>query len=544
MEGIIKKIKENRIAYGEGIYLLYFAVMAGARSIGLLEGTAPYTVTLVLGMLLLGLKLLLTEHTITEYGVIGACMFVATMVYLHSGEKGLIVCFSMMLGMKAVSKRKVIIVGIVVVSIMITLRVLPVVFGLTDEIYYPQERAGVGLMFRHALGYAHPNTLHMNVLMLSLMIMYLITFQCRRLMIHEALSKKLVIEVVIVCSFLIFGFNVYVFQYSGSRTGLLACFFYMLFNLWLICVGKIRFFEKVVLYSSFPISCFLTIIVPLFFPSNIVDKLNDTVFMGRYWMDRFLWTSNKPVLWGQRLKHEGGHAMTYGLDSAQMYLFLQLGIVAFILMTCLIFCFVLFSVRARELPELSVFETMLLIGLWEPLLYNLSFKNFTYVFMGHLLYEIIDTKGKPLDQHMVGLNKNESIIAAYIANCFVMKKIVLRIFVAMTVGTMAFGLYYSIVQKPSALYGSREESENGGSLDMDALYFTEDQINELRQSGDIVVGYKGEMTPMYRYDKNIAMMEFKKKAISVGVFWCILVLLIYLGYSLQKFNVALRGNCN
>lgn len=526
MGDFIKIIKQNRVVYGEGIYLLYFAVMAGARAFGLLEGQLPYTVTLVIGMLLFCLKVVVTKHTLTEYVVMLLCMFVAGMVYLHSGEKGLIVCFSMMLGMKAVSKKKVIIVGSVVVAVMMILKVTPVVLGFADEIYYPQERAGVGLMFRHALGYAHPNTLHMNVLMLSLMLMYLLTFESRRLQLHEIISRKVALEIIIIGSLLMFGFNIYMFQYSGSRTGLLACIFFIACNIWLAVVGRARLFEKFIFYLTFPMACFLTIVVPLTFPDAIVDKLNGSVFMGRYWLDNFFWTSNRPVLWGQRLVHAIGHGMTYGLDSAQMYLFLQLGLVAFALMAVIVSGFMYFSIKANDLPELAVMETMLFIGLWEPLLYNLSFKNFTYVFIGYLLYQVLERKGNVVGEETVKPDNLEIKLGTIISDYFSIKKIGITIAIALFASTISFGIYNVAVQKPSALYGSREESENGGSLEMDPLYFTEDQIEEFRTLGDIVVGYKDELTPMYRYDESIALMEYRKKALSVGVWTGVLVLFI------------------
>ncbi len=175
MWGKLRKVDGFRNEFGEGIYLLYFALMVGARAIGLYEGMLAYTVILIIGMALFLCKMVVSKHSLKEYGIAFLLLFVSAMVYVHTGEKGLIVCFATLLGMKRVSVRKAIEVGAIVAGVIIISKVFLGVLGLTSEIYYPQERVGVGMMFRHALGYAHPNTLHMNVLMLSMMFIYLIT---------------------------------------------------------------------------------------------------------------------------------------------------------------------------------------------------------------------------------------------------------------------------------------------------------------------------------------------------------------------------------
>ncbi|MBP3198948.1 MAG: hypothetical protein J6N21_18365, partial [Butyrivibrio sp.] len=338
-------------------------------------------------------------------------------------------------------------------------------------------------------------------------------------------ERKQASGIIAISSLLVMGINLYVFQYSGSRTGLLACVVYIMCNFWLFWLGKTRMFEKLIIYLTFPMACFLTIIVPLTFPGYIVNKLNDTVFMGRYWLDQFFWKGNRPVLWGQRLVHLMGHGMTYGLDSAQMYLFLQLGLVAFGLISVLTVGLLFYSIKANDLPELAVMETMLFIGLWEPLLYNLSFKNFSFVFMGYILYEVIEKKGAVQKEENIELTDKERQLGKIITDVFSIKKVLIIGIVSLMSGLLALVIYQSIVQQPSALYGSREQGENGESLGMEALYLTEEEINTVRAEGDLVVGYVDDNTPMYRYDENIAMMEYQKNALSVGV-WSGLVVAV------------------
>ena len=56
----------------------------------------------------------------------------------------------------------------------------------------------------------------------------------------------------------------------------------------------------------------------------------------------------------------------------------------------------------------------------------------------------------------------------------------------------------------------------------------------MEASGDIVVGYIDDVTPMYEFGSEIAASEYKKRAISVIVFTTIIVCLIYLACANRK----------
>ena len=412
MLGMFKE-KDKRQKIGEGIYLLYFAVMIGARAAGLYEGMTIYNITIVIGLLLFGCKMLVTEHTIKEYAVAAAFLLVAGIVYIHTGEKGLLVCFTMMLGMKGVSTEKVIKTGFIVAGVIILFKIFTGVFGILPEIYYTQDREGIGLTFRHALGYAHPNTLHMNVLMLTMLGMYLVT----KLLVKEReiasidgedsanSRKREIVAKLLLFSACAFLFNFYVFQYSYSRTGLLACVIFLVVNFWFFIVEKPGLPEKVICYISFPAVCFIAIIGPFILPDSVFEKIDKTIFTTRFSIARYFWSNNSISLFGIRLNNPIEYYKTYGLDMAQLYLFLQLGIMAFVVISILTMWFIHYSLKKHHMQELAVLMGMLCLGIWEPLLYNLGFKNFIYVFMGTAIYDFIaqmagDPKGSHKDEDM------------------------------------------------------------------------------------------------------------------------------------------------
>ncbi len=542
-------ISTKRTKIGEGIYLLYFAVMIGARAAGLYEGMMVYNITLVIGMLLFGCKMIVTKHTIKEYAVAAFFLLIAGIVYLHTGEKGLLVCFTMMLGMKGVSVNKVVKTGFIVAGVIILFKIFTGVFGILPEIYYTQEREGIGMTFRHSLGYAHPNTLHMNVLMLTMLGMYLVTknlgedLYCKEPggaltendKKHEALLKLVLFSAVALL------FNFYIFQFSFSRTGLLTCLVFLFVNMWFFIVKKPRLLEKAICYVSFPAVCFMAIVLPFVVPEKIYDFIDRKLFTTRLSIAKYFWSNNSVSLFGIRLVNPEEWFKGYGLDMAQLYLFLQLGIVAFVVMSALTMWFIYYSLKKGNMQELAVLMGMLCLGIWEPLLYNLGFKNFVYVFMGAALYlfmaerfgeekavQTSEADGSSLKENMTW---SDRVLGTVQITQIKISTIMKALACGILAGVCAMMIFVFATNAPSNYYGSRELGENGYSLYMEPVYFSPVQIEQMEASGDIIVGYVDEVTPMYEFGSEIAASEYRKRALTVAVFTCILASLAFICYN-------------
>nr|WP_297767102.1 hypothetical protein [uncultured Butyrivibrio sp.] len=511
----LKKIKDNRAQIGEGIYLLYFAVMIAVKAFGFYEGQMIFNLSLLFVFGLFAIKMLITKHTIKEYAVVAFFMLLAGIVYVKTGEKGLILYFCMMLGMKQVSVLKVVETGAIVSAIITLFKIFTGVFGLAEEIYYPQERAGIGLMFRHGLGYAHPNSLHMTVLSVMMLVMYYVS---------KSLMRKTNTIKLIIISVLAFLFNLYIFQYSGSRTGLLAGTAYLIINLWFCLREKPGILEKIACYISFPGTCFIAIVMPFILPESVFRKIDTTIFTTRFSIAKYFWSNNSPALFGIRLNNPDEWMSTYGLDMSQLYLFLQLGIVTFVVMACLTMWFIHYSLKNSHMAELAVLMGMLVMGIWEPHLYNLSFKNFVFVFMGAAIYTALAGNRKSDDignftknANDISGNSKDSYENSWISSMTLADLIKSMCFGAAT-GIASVMLFYLLTQEPSAFYGSRELNESGRSLGMEATYLTKEEAQELKTQGNFIVGYVDESTPMYKFDSQIALMEYERRGLSTGVF--------------------------
>ncbi len=538
----------KRNAIGEKIYLAYFVLMTGARAFGMYEGTLQYAIVLLAGFFLFAAKMVMTRHLLIEYVVAAALMLAAGIVYLHTGEKGLIVCFMTVLGMKCVDRIKTIRCGLITASACITFRILTGVTGLIPEKYYPQVREGVGLMFRHALGYAHPNTLHMNVFMLGTLIMYSFTMWIKTVDEDRLSSKCKVISLCIV-SVLVFVFNLYVFQYSGSRTGVLATGVYLLVNIWFYIRSAPGIPEKIACFAAYPTVCFIAIVLPHILPESIFDLIDRTVFTTRFTIGNYFWSNNKLSLWGIRLNNPVPGYRTYGIDMAHLYLFLQLGIIAFALISILTLGFVYVALNRKYMTELALLLGVLCAGIWEPFLYNLGFKNMSYVFMGALLYDLIaKMTGQPVFSESGAGRKDadsgnrrsgdaaHSRITGFAQSFFVPKNLALTAALCAVIGGVVAVSYLALTPVPSALYADRSEDEAGEGFGMDEIYLTEADVTAIKEAGDLVVGYTDVSKPMYEYDEQIAHMEYHKKILSVGVWTGIMCVapVSLIGYKLRN----------
>ena len=176
----MNKTESTTIQLSEIIYLAYFTVMFGARAIGLYEGMLPYNIMLVIGMLLFLLKIAMTRHTFAEYLLMGTLLFISLIVYYNTGEKGLLLYFTMMLGMKNVSLKRVMKWAAAILSISFTVLVFLSVFGWKQDITYLNDRAGFGQVLRRSLGYPYPNTLFTTYIILMVLIMYVLGKQTKK----------------------------------------------------------------------------------------------------------------------------------------------------------------------------------------------------------------------------------------------------------------------------------------------------------------------------------------------------------------------------
>ena len=365
----MNKTENTQIQLSELIYLAYFTVMFGARAIGLYEGMLLYNITLVVGMLLFLLKIAMTRHTFAEYLLIGLLLLISLIVYHNTGEKGLLLYFTMMLGMKDVSLKRVMKWAAAILSVSFTMLVFLSAFGLKQDITYLHDRVGFGQVLRHSLGYPYPNTLFTTYIVLMVLIMYVLGKQTK---------KELFMS-----SALMFLGAVYIYLYSCSNTGLIVATFYLLANLWLQLRNRLSIAEKIVLLMAYPGCALLSIVGPLV-TSGRLFQLMDKILHNRWAYSLYYLTTEPVTLFGTRFGETPND--NYIIDSSFLYSFLQIGVIPFLIVTALMMGMIVCYVKKEKKIELAIIISFCVLGLSDPFFFNLSYKNLMFLFIGELLY--------------------------------------------------------------------------------------------------------------------------------------------------------------
>jgi hypothetical protein len=515
--------RTNPKQYVEDIYFAFLAIMLGAKAMGIDDGNLFYRVIFTTAILLFLLKVAVTEHTVYELLGISAFMILAVAIWRVTGEKGLILCFAMMLGIKGADVRRVFKLSAVILGTMMTINILITLCGLKyDALQY--GRWGV----RHSLGYPHPNTLQLTCFVFVTMIMYLAQYR----------NKKQILQL----SILLLMISLYIYVYSQSRTGIALTVFFLILNYILNCRKSLSVIEKIVFLMVYPICAIGSVAVVIFSSDETIKWIElhmDTIGV-RISVARYFYLQNSLSLLGSRIIISPG-SEGYGIDMAYCYLLFELGIIAFVVMGVLYTVFIYYCLHNNMRTELAITISMVLIGVLEPFLFNLSFKNFSLLFIGMFLYKMssvlemkycesssrlfckvvllriqkIHTAIYMLDQHCRNLFNNIKMLLCIINNAKRRKEII----VFTVVSVIVCICFSCMIKKPELLFTDLPTES--------VTYLSKAEEMQLRKAGNIFINYTDESAPVYMSDTYAAYCEYYKKMISTGIWAGFISAIVY-----------------
>nr|MCR5655975.1 hypothetical protein [Butyrivibrio sp.] len=499
----------------ELIFFIYFGVMFGARAVGLYEGQTLYNLCLVLGVGFFGLKVLTTKHSALEYIAMAALLLLSLLVYKNTGEKGLLLYFTMMLSMKGIRDARPIRLGLTILSISYTVLFILSMTGIINEMNHMVKRSGFGYILRHSLGYPYPNTTHTTFLILLMLFFYLYKAKTFRDLFVASLIAMLI--------------NIYLFMYTISFTGLISVTAYLILNLYFYTRKKLSSAEGILITAFYPLILAFSILGPILAKGEAFEFLNK-VLHKRYEYALYFLQNERITAFGSRF----GETPTnwYMLDNSFLYLFLQLGVIPFIVVSLLYFFWIISLVRENKGREIAIMLTFYLIGMSDPFLYNLSYKNITFIFVGAWLFRLLEKSEDKLPGFLskkiqvLGFGEKEielpipywgklSTIPARIAEEIHKNK--LRYFIVFVFCViLGSGIYTLTVKKPSVLYID-EKAADPYDTKKKLVYLTADDVQNIIDQGDIIEDYRDAETPMYAFKKNAATAEYARGILSSGL---------------------------
>lgn len=356
-----------KIKLGEILYWLFFGSLFLAKGLGFYDGQAVFKLILLLALTCLFLKICMESYTVSEYLKIIFILLLTGVTYLNSGEKGLVLCGLMMIGMKYVNEKRVFQIGTVIWSASFLFVTLTSLFHMEDTVYKVHSKLGLGHIFRWSLGYPHPNVLQVSYFILAVLIIYVL---------GERFKPKHALW--------LFAGNCLVFLYSVSYTGVIIFMVLILGRLYLYYRKKLSILEKGFLVLLYPVCVLMSLLAPVKMYGKWFDffnKLLSTRMELGWWYlkpQNFTW-------FGLRVAEITDASRT--MDNAYLFAFIAYGIIPFAVLSLGIMYATCYFLKKDQYMEALIITAIVIGGLTEPFLFNTSFKNLAFLFGGTLLFQ-------------------------------------------------------------------------------------------------------------------------------------------------------------
>lgn len=515
MEKAVVHISDQSITVSEFLYLIAFAILCVGKALGLYEGMPVFNWIMAAALFIVILKMLFTDYTRAEWVIMTAAIAVAFFVYHNTGEKGMLVNVLMMCGLKRVSEKRIFRVGFTIWLIGFLLLMWLTESGIRPEIYYMHDKSGIGYMLCHALGYSHPNVFHVTYLVLAAYLIYLIGSGVR-------CKAKITVSILLLAG------NIYIFLYSGSFTGFIATCFFIFLYLYFSFRRQFTWFEKGAILFFLPVCELFSIAGPVLLKGRVFEVIN-RLTNTRYYLSRYFLTQQPITLFGTRFVTPN---YRYTMDCSYVYLFMQLGVVPFLAISIILFLTIKDAFLHNRYTRLAIILGLCAAGVTEPFLFNLSFRNLALLFAGEYLFACGSrTAGSDSDRWLLQsvklLRGGERKIGIIWLTAERIQMMIFRFFKTIyrqqvkyfaafgVAGCLAVTLFLIRTDSPQYIYVNSEVNENR-SLKGERL--SETDVKAIRESGDIVLDYKGEDDPMYAYDGS-AVLLYRLDQISSVFLW-------------------------
>ena len=352
-------------------YYLFFGIIYFSKLIGLYDGQKLFYAFVIVGLIFYAIKMVTTKMTPREYLICALLMGISVISYYFSGEKGLILFMAVATGMKGIDARKVMKLAFVLGTVTYGAMIIITSLGLIPDGYHVTSKFAGLMMIRRQFGQPGANVAHTVFFMLVALLLY---FYGNR-------------EHVFALSLLVMLINMYLFLYTMSFTGALSVALMLILNL---ALRK----KKAITSKTFAIICnvlysfliILSIVLPAVLTGRLYDIFN-TLLNHRIEYGQYFLQNEKITLFGSRFA-EAPNGNFY-LDNAYLYLFLQLGVVTFVITIALMYLTLNGILKSGDIGAFVIFAAFSFIGLSDPFLFNTSFKNLIFVFAGAYLFKLL-----------------------------------------------------------------------------------------------------------------------------------------------------------
>ena len=247
------------------LVLLLFVDYISATSIPHLYTGRVFQATIIL----LGIKILMTQYTWREWLVLGVGGVVAVASYFSTGSYFVCLLIMLIMASKGISLRPIMKAYFWVVSCMTFLVMVLAASGICGEMYIEKDFRDTGIEIRYCMGYTHPNTFHIILLQLILVGIWLL---------WDKMKWYYFI--------LLFGLNIIAFYFTLSRTNVILGSFMLVALMVLKCYPQLARKTGIYIFGGVVyLGCIVLSILAALGGHTlpVLDKIN------QLWTNRMFW---------------------------------------------------------------------------------------------------------------------------------------------------------------------------------------------------------------------------------------------------------------
>ncbi len=511
----------NAITIEQIFFYLYFGILFGMKMLGISDGMNAYAPLLMLGLGLFVIHIALSSHTLLEIVQIVLLLIISMTIYYLTGEKGFLLCTTLLVGFKSVQLSRVWKFAAILGSTAMLLTIVGSVFAFLPDRIQGGTRPVFGYVVMHCLGYAYKNTAMVTFTILAMVFL---------LVCGESNDKKIIISTSLLA---LFG-ALYIFFYSISRTGLLILLFLICFNYYFKFISKYKWYDALFTALMLPACLFFQTILPL-----IVNQLPDdtsNTMLHRLQLANYYIKNNPLTLMGGTFKNPADNP--FDTDMSFTYLLVHQGLLPFIFMIILYALYLRWAFVNQKGTELAVTLCILFYSNMEPFLFNLSYKNISLILIGQYLYikepQLLEYLPAVFSRSFSfgSLGKKKLLLPSISFKenqpTQRMKKATLSFIPVVLIALLLSAISYTYISSPTKIYVS-ERSPIELRQSEETYHF--DDHSELfgYANHSLLLDYEDHNSIMYLADPAITTLELIRKTASIFIFSSLFIYLLIRG---------------
>lgn len=284
-------------------FLIFLYLNVLCKGIGLDNNNNIYFLLLILGGIFLFFKLVTDKFKKTELVKIVLFLLIGLFSFIATKKATLLITCICIAGMKNIEIDKIFKGMLNIRFVTFIIMVILALCNIIDNKTISMWRNG-GLDVRYSLGFGHPNSLHLAFFILVSLYLY-----CR----YEKIKP---IEYIIW-----FGLNIFIYSYSGSRTGFILSILLLLLSL----ISKNKKIENILLKTPIPLLFSILLFsfgtAIMYNKIEFLDKLN-SIFNGRFAYSNYYITHYGFSLFGENILSDKNALF----DNGYIFLYIQYGL--------------------------------------------------------------------------------------------------------------------------------------------------------------------------------------------------------------------------